>query len=90
MDDIRSALEWAGLEYDYGEILFTCMNLRYDTPQGPAKNGPHGPYYQVCHVTIHVRNMMTDPELVEAFGSLSRVFPQTPRGRLNVQGCRMS
>ncbi|KAL4069213.1 hypothetical protein J3A83DRAFT_4095337 [Scleroderma citrinum] len=30
VDGIRSALEWAGLEYDHG----------------PVRGGPHGPYYQ--------------------------------------------
>ncbi|KAI0344028.1 glutamyl-tRNA synthetase [Trametopsis cervina] len=30
VDGIRSALEWAGVEYDYG----------------PGKNGPHSPYFQ--------------------------------------------
>ncbi|KAI0802992.1 glutamyl-tRNA synthetase [Irpex lacteus] len=30
VDGIRSALEWAGIEYDYG----------------PGKNGPHSPYFQ--------------------------------------------
>ncbi|KAI0697163.1 glutamyl-tRNA synthetase [Cytidiella melzeri] len=30
VDGIRSALEWAGIEYDYG----------------PGRNGPHGPYFQ--------------------------------------------
>lgn len=30
VDGIRAALEWSGLEYDYG----------------PGRDGPHGPYYQ--------------------------------------------
>ncbi|KAF8332153.1 hypothetical protein F5887DRAFT_997513 [Amanita rubescens] len=37
VDGIRAALEWAGLEYDYG----------------PGKGGPHAPYYQSERIDLY-------------------------------------
>ena len=38
VDGIQRALEWAGLNYDFGP--------------GKSENGPHGPYYQVSFLSI--------------------------------------
>ena len=49
VDGIRRALEWAGLEYDFGACFcspYCCMGFLNITTSGPGKNGPHAPYFQ--------------------------------------------
>jgi hypothetical protein len=48
VEGIRYALEWAGLEYDYGmtEIPSSWHALTPVVP-GPGRDGPQAPYFQV-------------------------------------------
>lgn len=47
VDNIRHALDWAGLHYDYGRHDYMVVITSLTFSSGPGLGGPHGPYFQV-------------------------------------------
>ncbi|KAF9007852.1 glutamyl-tRNA synthetase [Cyathus striatus] len=57
VDGIRRALEWAGLDYDFG----------------PGRDGPHSPYYQVSRHGHAYRCFCSEDRLTETREKLARL-----------------
>ncbi|EKM60670.1 uncharacterized protein PHACADRAFT_110265 [Phanerochaete carnosa HHB-10118-sp] len=71
VDNIRSALAWAGLEYDFG----------------PGKHGPHGPYFQSERLSLYhsyANKLLESGRAYRCFCSPDRL--QTTRERLARSG----
>lgn len=83
VENIRSALEWAGVNYDYGACASSCSPSvgLIIVPIGPGAPGPHGSYYQV-RVTLVLTLQCSDVCLVRTIGSIPLICAQAPRRRV--------
>lgn len=83
VENIRSALEWAGVNYDYGTCADSCSPLvgLIVVPIGPGAPGPHGSYYQV-RVAPVLALQCSDVCLVRTIGSIPLICTQAPRRRV--------
>jgi len=80
VDRLREALDWAGLDYDEGELIEFTLKGRAEVRLehiGIGRGGPHGPYIQVNDHQISSRYMLM-PGSVRATRPVPSTRPASP------------